>query len=486
MRGGGGGGGGGGQAQHYRRHFYKRRGAARYSLSRSTPNQCLVRAVHSSNTKNVHVSTVSSEDASYYVRNSNSLRRVTSHQRPYQPKTVNAVRQDVFEEAKSSTSDIEQLCKHRSTANPGKDESSAVIHGTPAGRCREAPSRMSECSHYIKSGHSLKRISTERVKRSPDKSSAPSKKDNSSKPFLFREQSDREPAHPALPHMLKIRNGGIGKLKAQQRQISGVKRQHFGSAAPAESPACNGSSSRNRTLDRRKLEQCLFFARFGRCKQAESSEGCPFKHDRAAVGICREWLAGRCDGSCKRCDLSHVLVKDKMPVCERFLHGHCSLSSSECPYLHVSHAFDTAVCDAFALRGHCQKGRHCDFVHSWDCLPFVRTGKCPSHATCRLRHWSAQKRERAQIQNLSRKPPSDDSPREVPGESDCGRLGRNQSAEDPSMPRETVVQEITADALHLRDVRESKSDTSDDFIAIRSEDTPRSSTSQLEDYISLN
>lgn len=160
-------------------------------------------------------------------------------------------------------------------------------------------------------------------------------------------------------------------------------------------PSTEGLSSRNRRLDRRKLEHCLFFAKYGRCDKAESATGCAFIHDPTAIGVCRAWLVGRCPHSSANCSLSHAVDREKMPACELFLDGRCPRGGGACPYLHVLHAEGTPLCEPFALRGFCAKGQACDEVHTWNCLEFVRTGECKVD-NCRLRHWSQRRRERAQ------------------------------------------------------------------------------------------
>jgi hypothetical protein len=188
---------------------------------------------------------------------------------------------------------------------------------------------------------------------------------------------------------------GIVKPSRRSRNRSLVlsrPQQQF--ALPVMNPS-RPHASRNRRLDKRKLEHCLFFAKFGKCAQAESTEGCPFLHDPTAIGVCRRWLVGRCLQSSSDCVLSHAVDKDKMPVCERFLQGRCARADA-CPYLHVSHPRDAALCNAFALRGFCTRGVDCDKVHTWDCLEFLRKGTCDRIDQCRLRHWSPSRRDRAQ------------------------------------------------------------------------------------------
>lgn len=154
--------------------------------------------------------------------------------------------------------------------------------------------------------------------------------------------------------------------------------------------------SRNLHLDGRRTQPCLYYSKLGKCLRAGSSEDpCPFRHDPSTISICRSWLVGRCPRSDGECLLEHSIDKNKMPVCDRYMRGVCARGEL-CIFLHVSHGRDSTVCEAFAIKGFCAAGATCSSVHTWDCLEFSRHGKCPRADSCRMRHWSTARRERAQ------------------------------------------------------------------------------------------
>jgi hypothetical protein len=199
-------------------------------------------------------------------------------------------------------------------------------------------------------------------------------------------------------HVLRHRITPVNTAFAKPRRSSKGKRHSLPLSSRAASlPALQPNvPNKNRRLDRRRIQHCLFYAKFGKCTLAQSASGCSFVHDPTAIGVCRSWLVGRCPHPASACRLSHAVDKDKMPVCERFLHGRCPRPKDACPYLHVSHAADARLCEPFALRGFCPSGARCSRVHTWDCLEFCRTGTCPTRESCRLRHWSSRRRDRAQ------------------------------------------------------------------------------------------
>ncbi|KAG0491374.1 hypothetical protein HPP92_004772 [Vanilla planifolia] len=146
----------------------------------------------------------------------------------------------------------------------------------------------------------------------------------------------------------------------------------------------------------RKRQYCLFFTRFGKCKNFGGK--CPFLHDTSKVAICTKFLKGQCsDNNCK---LTHKVIPERMQDCSYFLKGLCTIEN--CPYRHVKVNANALLCDGF-LRGHCDDGDECHKKHSYTCPLFEATGKCPQGNVCKLHHPKAhsksRKRKRAKLQS---------------------------------------------------------------------------------------
>lgn len=128
-------------------------------------------------------------------------------------------------------------------------------------------------------------------------------------------------------------------------------------------------------------QPCIFFVRFGECKLGAK---CRYAHPRDKVAVCRAFLRGTCAMGAERCKLSHAVEPSKMPTCRHFLKGRCA-KGSDCEYRHVRVADDAPVCDEF-LKGWCPLGLECAKHHTYECLDFMRHGKCERGAACRLLH----------------------------------------------------------------------------------------------------
>lgn len=96
----------------------------------------------------------------------------------------------------------------------------------------------------------------------------------------------------------------------------------------------------------------------GKCQKGSS---CPFVHDPSKVGVCRQFLVGKCFDS--GCLLSHCVAREKMPVCSYFLAGVCELAD-KCPYSHVRVNPNAEICPDF-LKGFCPQGLECKLKHSY-------------------------------------------------------------------------------------------------------------------------
>ncbi|PKA63562.1 Zinc finger CCCH domain-containing protein 7 [Apostasia shenzhenica] len=129
----------------------------------------------------------------------------------------------------------------------------------------------------------------------------------------------------------------------------------------------------------RKRQYCLFFTRFGKCKN--SGGKCPYIHDPTKVAICTKFLKGQCsDANCK---LTHKVIPERMPDCSYFLEGLCT--NLNCLYRHVKVNANASLCVGF-LRGHCDDGDECQKKHSYSCPLYEATGQCPKGSQCKLHH----------------------------------------------------------------------------------------------------
>ncbi|CAJ0755122.1 21426_t:CDS:2 [Entrophospora sp. SA101] len=114
------------------------------------------------------------------------------------------------------------------------------------------------------------------------------------------------------------------------------------SPMPTSSPVFRGSRryyppSRNMKLVNKpkKDENCVFFQKYGECKQGER---CTYKHDPEKVGVCKHWLYGN---GCtrERCRLQHQSNPKVIP--------------------------HSKICKQFANERYCEKGEECMFRHKW-------------------------------------------------------------------------------------------------------------------------
>jgi len=139
----------------------------------------------------------------------------------------------------------------------------------------------------------------------------------------------------------------------------------------------------------KKNEYCLFFSKYGECKEGEK---CQYIHDREKVAVCRKFLKGKCNDP--HCKLSHKTDKDKMPVCHYFLQGICN--NEHCPYSHVKVNVKAEVCPDFG-KGYCPRGSTCKLKHTLKCQAYALTGKCPDGKNCKLQHTTKKRKRKEQL-----------------------------------------------------------------------------------------
>lgn len=492
---------------------YRSRGALRNSrnyfrtgyhrdVSRPASNRSLVRAGTSATSRRCTENSTETGTGAYYRREGRSLRRIRSEPGPVPssaPGKLANFLSDGNREVQVPGLFQEQLVKSRNSSQSVGDgdlakppdnvnsDISARIDCFPSQNYRKEEGveldpnpNVSNPHVYVKRGHSLKRVSVESKMNTLASKPLPVSTD-----LISRTSPDVRSANASRISSASQKQkhgmiqGPIAKPQTSKSRDMVLRKISTNLGMASQLAKTCGMLSRNKTLDKRKLQQCLFLTRFGKCKLSESCEGCPFLHDAATVGICRDWVAGHCKKSSDLCDLSHNLDKNKMPVCERYLQGHCALASTQCPYLHISHAADTPLCEAFAHRGYCRKGQKCDRVHTWDCLSFVRTWKCLAPDNCRLRHWPVQRRERAQMQTLSSHEeigrPSADSVSSgdegLPATPTCSAIVNNNASTSISPSISVAVS--------------SRTDISSPSIGTLPEFTSRASTSRPDGYIPL-
>ncbi|CEO97340.1 hypothetical protein PBRA_000686 [Plasmodiophora brassicae] len=121
---------------------------------------------------------------------------------------------------------------------------------------------------------------------------------------------------------------------------------------------------RRKKIDKRSKQPCMFYCRFGNCKDGDK---CPYEHDRSKVAVCRDFIANGVCSSPDTCKLSHELDRNKMPVCTHFLKGVCTKGDS-CVYRHVKVNPGAAVCQDFN-RGYCAMGEKCRLKHVYNSAP---------------------------------------------------------------------------------------------------------------------
>ncbi|TPX44237.1 hypothetical protein SeMB42_g02626 [Synchytrium endobioticum] len=141
--------------------------------------------------------------------------------------------------------------------------------------------------------------------------------------------------------------------------------------------------SHNKTLKVKPKVYCVFYSRFGKCK----NNPCRFEHSAERLRMCPDFLK---KSPCKEtpCHLSHQPLPQKVPLCLFYERDKCGRSN--CPFLHVKSPADAPICPDFANQAWCDKGAACDERHEFKCPEFTAKGSC-SNSKCRLPHavcWS--------------------------------------------------------------------------------------------------
>lgn len=114
---------------------------------------------------------------------------------------------------------------------------------------------------------------------------------------------------------------------------------------------------------------------------------CPYTHDMAHINLCRQYLAGKCMGSCI---MSHQPNECNTPLCRYHLEDACR--NEQCRYLHKlpAHAKNANIevwtCRPFAVGGWCDRGSMCPFLHLYNCPDYEESALCPRGLRCKLTH----------------------------------------------------------------------------------------------------
>lgn len=131
-------------------------------------------------------------------------------------------------------------------------------------------------------------------------------------------------------------------------------------------------------------EQCRYFSRNGICGKGTR---CPYPHDMARVALCRQYVAGRCEGECL---LSHTANEFNTPICRYEFQDKCH--NPRCQYSHKlpAHSKDPAyeiwTCRPFSIGSWCDRGGQCPFAHLYNCPDYEENGFCPRRKSCLLSH----------------------------------------------------------------------------------------------------
>ncbi|KAE8270846.1 hypothetical protein A4X09_0g1476 [Tilletia walkeri] len=134
---------------------------------------------------------------------------------------------------------------------------------------------------------------------------------------------------------------------------------------------------------------CAFFTRTGKCKRGLT---CAYKHDASKLAICPCVLSAQgCTRKAqgKQCLLSHTPNAHRVPHCAfytRYRTCKNDTDSRKCVYTHSDKVSpETKPCEQFTKLGYCEKGKECEWRHTFECPEFAETGKC-SKPACRLMH----------------------------------------------------------------------------------------------------